>query len=287
MYQRKLLSSFSTSLFALIYPCHTLVSKCSRRSQFAAAKSTRLSVHLADLAQSSCQSPGEARTALANDDYGKWFKFWTTRFILWTMHCWSNKILLMFTFFSPLQNKGLGLHTHSEWTQASKVPCERQTSNLERNLERWMHDYRGGVTSNWLVIASHKRWFFFFLTMENKPIDFSFCRGFCVVASECCAVCNCSQDTTRGDKKRGGKKLSAQLNIFLALLTDGGVWARNPWRTIGLCHPKKAGPFKIITLFLTRELRLLCRPWPHPSPFSWQPQHGNLVKCGAEIVLSS
>lgn len=49
MYKRKLRSSFSTSLFALIYPCYTLVSKCSRRSQFAAAKSTTLSVHLADL----------------------------------------------------------------------------------------------------------------------------------------------------------------------------------------------------------------------------------------------
>lgn len=35
-------------VFALIYSCCTLASKCSRRSQFAAAKSTALSVHLAD-----------------------------------------------------------------------------------------------------------------------------------------------------------------------------------------------------------------------------------------------
>lgn len=152
-----------------------------------------------------------------------------------------------------------------------------------------MHEYRGGVMSNWLVIASHKLWFFFFfLTMENKAVGFSFCKRFCVVASECCFQLH-SWHIRKGIEKRWGrkKKLCPQLNIFLALLTDGGVWARNPWRTIGLCHPKKAGPFKIITLFLTKELGLLCRPWPHPSPFSWQPQHGNLVKCGAEIVLPS
>lgn len=104
------------------------------------------------------------------------------------------------------------------------------------------------------------------------------------VLCQVCTVLNCSHDTMQRDKKR--IKSHCSVEPFPSIIH---WWRRvkpeNLWRTIGLCHPKKAGPFKIITLFLTRESGLLCHPWPHPSPFSWQPQHGNLVKCGAEIVL--
>lgn len=30
-----------------------------------------------------------------------------------------------------------------------------------------------------------------------------------------------------------------------------------------------------------------CCLWPHCSPFSWQPQYGNLVRCGVEKILPS
>lgn len=123
-----------------------------------------------------------------------------------------------------------------------------------------------------------------FLTMANVAMHLSLLQEF--VSWQMSAVLNWTHDTRRGAEKEKKKKrlwllswtFSSHYSPMEACESSPSKKKKNPWRTIGLCHPKKAGPFKIITLFLTRESGLLCRPWPHPSPFSWQPQHGNLVK---------
>lgn len=103
------------------------------------------------------------------------------------------KSCLCSVFFSP--------YIHSEWTQASKVPCERQTSNLERNLEHWMHQYRGGVTSNWLVIASHKLWIFFNNGKQACRFQFS-AREF--VSWQASGVLSCTRKGIKIKKREGG-----------------------------------------------------------------------------------
>lgn len=76
-------------------------------------------------------------------------------------------------------------------------------------------------------------------------------------------------------------------SIFLTLLSDGGLWKSGKSQTESLaeqlaCVLRGRLAHLKSSLCFARDLGLQCCLWPHPSPFSWQPQYGNLVRWGAE-----
>ncbi len=92
--------------------------------------------------------------------------------------------------------------------------------------------------------------------------------------------------------QRKNVNLWSFVSIFLTLLSDGGLWKSGKSQTESLveqlaCVLRGRLAHLKSSLCFARDSGLQCCLWPHPSPFSWQPQYGNLVRCGAEMALPS
>lgn len=215
MYKCNLHSSFSTSVCFDIFALHISVKVLSQVTVCSCqinSPECSLGRFHCTWSGSSCQSPGEARTALANDDYGKRLKFSTMCFILGTMHHSSNQILRMFSFFSK---QGLA-YIHPLYEYKPKRPLVK---HKPATLKGTLSVKCTSTAKLWCLIDLLLLWIFI---NENQPKRFRLWKGVYVVPSERCSLL-LSWHHAKGWKK---EKVAAKLNIFLALLTDGGVWSQ-------------------------------------------------------------